>query len=289
MKQFNLKIVLVCIFCSNIIFLTTSRLSAANEESVYKIHNVLEGIGSIQKYHARLKVKIYAPSTKGSDPEHTVDSESEIYGESGRRMKITTNLEMHELGSVTEWTQIFDMTYLWIQTKVKNIDTNELLKTKIKKIHIPSTSSDIINKPFDTIYWINGIGIFNYKDLPGTFYQILEDYNFDMGRKSESSNHIVFHGLRKSDEKIQKMKIDDESLKEYLDLSTRFSSILVSKDTGLIEEYLIGESEKKPVIHTEISYYSVNENIPNHIFIYNPPEGVKVEDITSSILKMNKN
>ena len=289
MKRFTIQIILVFFaFLANA-YLSSLSVLAASKENFDEIHNIVESIDSVQTYHARLKVNLFAPSSKGFDPEHTIDSETEIYGETGKRMNIKTNLQMDELGSVTEWRQIFDTNNLWVQTRVRKINTDEILKTKVVKINIQSTSSDIKNKPFETIYWLSGIGIFKYKDLPGTLYQILYDYNFDKGYKYEFSNHIVFHGLRKSNEKLQKLGIDDDSLKEFLELSTRFSAIWVAKDTGLIDEYSIGESDKRPYIHTKITYISVNKEIPDHIFIYKPPEGVLVEDITSSLLEMNNN
>ena len=70
-----------------------------------------------------------------------------------------------------------------------------------------------------------------------------------------------------------------------MDKTTQFCKLWVSKKTGLITGYLKGESEKRPIIHTEIEYIRINEKLPEDTFRYNPPEGVEVKDITSTILE----
>ena len=70
--------------------------------------------------------------------------------------------------------------------------------------------------------------------------------------------------------------------------STQTCKLWVSKDTGLIKAYSLGQSEDRPTTRTEIEYISVNQKLPEGTFKYLPPKGVEVKDITETILKQKE-
>ena len=79
---------------------------------------------------------------------------------------------------------------------------------------------------------------------------------------------------------------------DFIEISTQFCRLWVSKKTGFIKAYLIGKSEERPTMHTEIKYISINEKLPDDIFDYKPPKGIVVRDATDAVLqkvKKNKN
>jgi outer membrane lipoprotein-sorting protein len=157
--------------------------------------------------------------------------------------------------------------------------------TSAMKIYIPDVSPDPKNEPFNTIYGQTGTGIFRYKDLPGTFKGILRDYSFSHIENLSKSQNIIISGTERPGQINSDMNDVDKELRDYIDQSTQFCKLWVSKDTGLVSAYFLGKSEERPTMHTEIEYISVNEKLPKDIFTYIPPEDVIVHDATSSILK----
>ena len=157
------------------------------------------------------------------------------------------------------------------------------------KIHIPSVSPDPVNEPFNTIYGIAGIGLFRYKDLPGTFMELLDDYSLVNDSNKLNSEEIVLSGTKKPAKQNSKTGEVDKDLSEFMNKSTYYCKLWVSKNDGLIKAYSIGKSEKRPTMNTEIEYISVNQKLPDDTFSYVPPEGVTVRDTTANILKQKAN
>ncbi len=269
--------------------------SASSQINQKSIQYVTNSINAIQKYQVNLNTKIYPPTASDLDPNISADFnpnrfmevKSKVFGESGKKMNILTIMKSPELGAEIEHTLIFDGTWLWVQQKANkhpNMKTNKPMISAMK-IHIPSVSPDPVNEPFNTIYGVTGMGLFRYKDLPGTFIELTEDYSFIYETNSKDSKEIIFSGTKKIDQQNSEKGEVDKDLKEYLDKSTKFCKLWVFEDTGLIKAYSIGKSEKRPTMHTEIEYISVNEKLPDDIFTYVPPEGVVVKDVTASMLR----
>ena len=282
---------------SSLFFQSCSVISSDNNK--FSIQNVINGIGVIQKYQVNLNAKIYPPTASDLDPNISDDFDpnrfmevkSRVFGESGKKMKIQTIMKSPEFGAEMEYTLIFDGTWLWVQQKVNKYPQMKTNKPMISamKIHIPSVSPDPVNEPFNTIYGITGIGLFRCKDLPGTFMELIEDYSFIYKIHSKDTNEIIFSGTKKIDQQNTEGKEVHKKLIEYMDKSTKFCKLWVAENTGLIKEYSIGKSEKRPTMNTIIEYISVNEQLPDGTFSYVPPEGVIVRDATATILKQKAN
>ena len=290
----------VCILITILISLMSSLFYpscsvASSENNKISIQNVINSINAIQKYQVNLNTKIYSPTASDLgpstsdefDPNRFMEVKSKVFGESGKRMKIQTIMKSPEMGTEIEFTLIFDGTWLWVQQKANKLPqmkTNQPVISAMK-IHIPSVSPDPINEPFNTIYGIAGTGLFRYKDLPGTFMKLIEDYSFLNDITLTDSKEIIFSGTKKIIKKDSIKGALDKKLNEFMDTSTKFCKLWVSEDTGRIKAYSVGKSEKRPTMRTEIEYISVNEQLPDDIFTYVPPEGLIVRDSTATILK----
>ena len=295
MKKYQLETISVLT-----LFLLSSFCSIAfSEADKTSIQYVANGIKSIRKYQVNLDTKIFPPNASDLDPNASdkfdpnrfMDVRSIVFGESGKKMKILTTMKSPELGTEIELMLIFDGTWLWVQQKVKKHPQMKTNKPMISamKIHIPSVSPDPVNEPFNTIYGITGIGLFKYKDLPGTLIELIEDYSFLHETDKSKSKDIVFSGTKKPLKQNSKMGEVDKDLREFMDKSTNYCKLWVSKNDGLIKAYSIGKSEKRPTMNTEMEYISVNQKLPDDTFSYVPPEGVVVRDATKDILKRNTN
>lgn len=295
------------LFSRNVVFFTISMIllficqthSDASRENIKTLVQKLEQqIDSIQNYQVNLKTKIYPPDASDLDsnapsdfdPKRFSETNTVVFGESGKRMNMHIFMKSPNADVDTESKLIYDGTWLWVEVKVKKFPNKEIEKPIISamKIHIPDVSPDPINEPFNTIYGQTGTGIFRYTDLPGTFKELIKDYNFNEIENLEKAPTIIYSGNAKCDRKNSAMEDVDKELRDYINQSTQFCKLWVSKDTGRIEAYLIGKSAERPSMHTEIEYISVNDKLPKDIFTYSPPEGVFVHDATSSILQRMK-
>jgi outer membrane lipoprotein-sorting protein len=259
--------------------------------SINCVHDVIAGINT---YHANMITRIYPSAVADNnakvddfDYDNFMEIKSTVFGESGKKMKLVTIMSPQECDTEIEITLVFDGTWLWVQNKTTEYKQMRSIPQKFvaMKIHIPSVSPDPLNKPFDTFYGISGTGLHRSKDLPGTFTEILENYDLKKNLSFKNSGKLLFKGHRKTDLQVPEMKGVNKELKELMERTTQFCKLWVSKKSSLITAYSKGESDKWPAIHTEIEYLSVNEKLPEDTFNYCPPEGVEVRDITSAVLK----
>lgn len=269
--------------------------SIALADNQYPIKKVINGIGAIQKYQVKLDTKIFPPNASDIgpnapgqfDPNRFMEVKSVVFGEAGKKMKLLTTMNSAEFGAGMEHTLIFDGTWLWVQQKMNmnpQMKTNQPMISAMK-IHISSVSPDPVNEPFNTIYGVSGTGLFRYRDLPGTFMELIKDYSFKSGKKSSDSKEIIFSGIKKAIKNKSKTRKAEKELAEYMDKSTSFCKVWVSENNNRIVAYSIGKSEKRPTMKTEIEYISVNKELPDNIFSYVPPDGVVVRDATANILR----
>jgi len=269
------------------------------------VNDVISKVNEIKTYHVLLNTRIYKPDIskinqnfpKEFDQNNFMTVRSSVYGESGKKMRINTALKSPDLKAEIDLLLIFDGTWLWIEQQLRKQENKEFISPQISamKIRISEVSPDATKKPFSTIYGISGTGLFRYNDLPGTLKEILTKYKLVRVNKDISGNNnkeITFSG--ESDEvalgqvEIKNNAKANDSRKELSDFikeSTKYCKIWVSKTQCLVNAFLLGASEKQPYMHTKIDYKIVNEMLPEGIFMYKPPSGVEVRDITSNILQ----
>jgi outer membrane lipoprotein-sorting protein len=275
--------------------LNTSCTFATTEKSKESINYVHDAIAGINTYHANLIARMYPSAVADNnskvardfDQNNFIEIKSTVFGESGKRMKLVTNMPWPESDIEIEIMLVFDGTWLWIQNKTTEHPKMRANQPKFAamKIHIPSVSPDPVKEPFNTFFGVSGTGLYRDLDLPGTFAEILEDYDFKNTTSLKNSNKLIFKGHRKIDLKGSEMEGVNKELSDLMEKTTQFCKLWVSKETGLILAYSTGQSEERPTIHTEIEYINVNEKLPEDTFKYLPPKGVVVKDITSTILE----
>jgi outer membrane lipoprotein-sorting protein len=275
-----------------------SCISSVKEKHKESISYVRDAIAGIKTYHANLIARIYPSAVVNYnskdagefDRDNFMEIKSTVYGESGKKMKLVTIMPTPESDVEIEITFVFDGTWLWVQNKMTEHPQMRLDPPKYvaMKIHIPSVSPDPVNEPFNTFFGISGTGLCRGNDLPGTFYEILKNYDLKNAKSSKNSNQLIFKGHRKNNQKISELKSVDNDLAELMGRITQFCKLWVSRETGLVLAYSEGQSEGRPTMYTEIEYLNVNGKLPEDTFKYIPPEGVTVKDITSTILEKKK-
>ncbi|MHC4636479.1 MAG: LolA family protein [Planctomycetota bacterium] len=280
-------------------FLSCSSLSTvSSKKREISIGDVNYQIDKIKAYHVKLNTRIYPPDVSESSPTDSKDFDttkyvkvvSNVFGITGKKMSIETKTIPPDMDLETVSRLINDGTWLWVEIKVIKFPKLSISEPKISaiKIHVPDVSPDPKNEPFNTIYGQTGTGIFQYTDLPGTLKELIEEYRFNDRVNSKSSQEIILSGTKQIDHQYAEKDTPDKEIRDYIDRSTQFCKLWVSKKTGLIKAYLIGKSEKRPIMHTEIEYISINAKLPDDIFVYKPPKGVEVRDATAAVLKKAK-
>ena len=284
------------IFMIILFFPSCSSLSAiTSKQSEISIRDVNQQIDKIKTYHVKLNTKIYPPEvsdlsqtdSNGFDTNKYAKVESNVFGITGKKMSIETKTIPPDMDLETVSRLINNGIWLWVEIKVKRFPKLTINEPKISaiKIHISDVSPDPENEPFNTIYGQTGTGIFQYTDLPGTLKELIKEYSFNDIVNSKNSQEIIFSGIKQIDLQYAEKDMPDKEIRDYIDHSTQFCRLWVSKNTGLIKAYFIGKSEERPTMQTEIEYISINKKLPDDIFVYKPPKGIVVRDATAAVLQ----
>jgi hypothetical protein len=201
---------------------------------------------------------------------------------------------MTEFNTKVEILMIFDVTWQWVEKKISKYEKNQVVDQNISavKINIPATAKDLQNDPFNTSYGISGIGLFRHKDFPGTLKAILSRYDFNnraLEIKGIKNQEIFIGKIKdyKNNEKVKEANIE-ENLSEIEKKNTQICKIWVGKNDRLIHGYSLGSTIDDPSIYTQIEYKSLNQPLPENIFLYIPPDGIQVRDLTKHILQIRR-
>lgn len=286
---------LITIACAIMDISCTTATKVKSQKSINFVNDATTGINT---YHANLIARIYPPAvvnnsskvTENFDHDNFIEVKSTVFGESGKKMKLMTIMKSPEFDTEIEIMLIFDGTWLWVQNKTTENPQIGAIKAKYvaMKIHIPSVSPDPVNEPFNTFFGISGTGLYRDQDLPGTFVEIIKNYDLKNNTSINNSKKLIYEGNRKIDQTVSELEGANKELRELMEKLSKYCKLWVSKETGLITAYSTGQSEERPAILTNIEYLSVNEKLPEGTFKYNPPDGVVVKDITSTILEKKK-
>lgn len=248
-------------------------------------------LNSINTYHAKLNTTIYPScipannlrSDQVEKKDESVYSVTVVMGEADKRMKINTFMHEKESNINIKHGLTYDGTWLWIEQKTEGSTINGNNKKSISamKIRIAEVSPDPKKEPFNALFFVNGTGLWPYKDLPGTFKTILDSYVFNKISESNIDGELTLTGLRKE-------KIDSDE-KEMSDLEL-FCHLNVRKKDYLITSISYGAKSDSICMNTDIEYVGINGKLPANVFTYNTPKDVPVRDITPFIkAKIEKN
>jgi hypothetical protein len=290
------------IFLLFVLFGFISNLYSLSKNTYPLLHEVLKKVEQIKTYHVVLNTKIFPLMLNDGDREKQEklknrkqkSNSSIVFGESYKKMRVASRFNMLEFNTKVDILMVFDGTWQWIEKKISKYENDKIVDQNVSaaKINISATAKDLQNEPFNTSYGISGIGLFKHKDLPGTLETILSRYDFDdriaeiKGTKSQE----IFIGRLIDDKKNEQLKANsrEKKLTEIEKKNTQICKIWVGKKDRLIHGFSLGSTIDNPSIHTEIEYKSLNQPLPENIFLYIPPDGIKVKDITKQILQIRQ-
>jgi hypothetical protein len=302
MTHNKLNLLKSSLFLLFIILVFISNLYPLSKRTHPLLHEVLKKVEQIKTYHVVLHTKIFPLNLNNERREQQENlkngrqtkSSSIVFGKSYKKMRIDSRFNMVEFSTKVDILMVFDGTWQWIEKKISKYENNKIVDQNVSaaKINIPATAKDLKNEPFNTSYGISGTGLFKHKDLPGTLITILYRYDFD-DRAAEiknSKNQEIFIGRLIDDKNNEQLKAKskEKKLVEIEKKNTQICKIWVGKKDRLIHGFSLGSTIDDPSIHTEIEYKSLNQPLPENIFLYIPPDGIQVRDITKQILQIRQ-
>ncbi|MFO7897694.1 MAG: hypothetical protein R6V58_01385, partial [Planctomycetota bacterium] len=185
--------------------------------------------------------------------------------------------------SESETVVVFDGTWQWREVTSGN-------KTGVFKLRIDKVSPDPKNQPFNTGLPIIGTGLLTGEDLPGSVVSLVQTYRMSQLPAADdrvAENEYVFVGKLDLEKHVQRRKrmalgIDRATARTTQEI-LGWGIFRFSKDNLRLLGYALGESKDNIRIEVEIEYQSVNHELPEDTFEYEPPEGVQVGDITDQV------
>ena len=288
------------LFTLIVLFVSISNAYPLSKNSHPSLHEVLKKVEEIKTYHVVLNTKIFPLMLNQENPDkqenlknrrQTINTSS-VFGESYKKLRINSQFNMTEFNTKVNILMIFDGTWQWVEKKISKYENNKMVDQNISavKINILATVKDIKNDPFNTSYGISGIGLFKHKDFPGTLKAILSRYSFDDRAVEINSekNQELFIGKIKGYRNNEQLKSEnrEENLSEIEKKNTQICEIWVGKNDRMIHGFSLGATIDDPSIYTEIEYKSINQQLPENTFLFIPPDGIQVRDLTKQILQI---
>lgn len=253
------------------------------------LKKIVDAAKQIKTYSVKIRHTHRAPDwpaagrIKGRAPRAVATNR--ILGETGRRLRIeATQTPSPALKlSESETVVVFDGTWQWREVTSGN-------KTGVFKLRIDKVSPDPKNQPFNTGLPIIGTGLLTGEDLPGSVVSLVQTYRMSQLPAADdrvAENEYVFVGKLDLEKHVQRRKrmalgIDRATARTTQEI-LGWGIFRFSKDNLRLLGYALGESKDNIRIEVEIEYQSVNHELPEDTFEYEPPEGVQVGDITDQV------
>ena len=124
-------------------FLSCSSLSTENsEQNVIFIRDVNQEIANIKTYHVKLNTRIYPPEVSGMSPSGSKDFdttkyvkvESNVFGITGKKIRIETKTIPPDVDMETSSRLINDGIWLWVEIKVTKFPKLKINEPKVSAI-----------------------------------------------------------------------------------------------------------------------------------------------------------
>jgi hypothetical protein len=285
-----------------------SNVDPLSKNTSPSFQEVLRKVGEIKTYHVVLNTKIFPLrldreqqkiQENQNNKRHTINT-STVFGVSYEKLRVNSQVNMIEFNTKVDILMVFDGTWQWVEKKISKYENSKIISQQISavKIDIATTAKDLENDPFNTSYGISGIGLFRHKDLPGTLNTLLSRYEFDDLTQEIKGlkNQELFIGKLKDYKNNEQLKAgsSEDNIKNKKDMSeiekknTQICKIWVGKNDRLIHGFSLGADIDDPSIYTEIEYKAINQTLPKNVFLYNPPDGIQVRDLTKHILEIRR-
>lgn len=190
------------------------------------------------------------------------------------KMKIKQKIKTTEYA--LNYLTVFDGEFQWVESR--RDDFMQVVKLKISSL----TQHD---RPFDTGYYLMGTGLLNGEDYVGTFINLLNFYDLDAVCTSRT---IILSGVINKEKfshyalNTKTKKSNNEYISKYIKEFGHLS-LEIDKKNLTVNSYKIGHSSKGAIFEALFSDTDLKADIDDKVFLYTPPSGVKVLDITAEV------
>ena len=230
------------------------------------IKNITSKLNTISDYKLNIKVKF-----------DSYNINSKIIGKTPNKLKITQKINTTPPHN---YLTVFDGKYQWVESKQNN-------HIQIVKLNISELTKK--TRPYDTGYYLMGTGLLNGEDYIGTLTTLLNTYNFT---STCNDNMIILPGIINANKfKFYALNIKSKTpsvknIKNYIEKFNKIN-ILVKKGNAEIYGYKFLSDNNNIIFDAVFNNIKLNNKISNSEFLYTPPKGVNVTDITKQLIQSN--
>jgi hypothetical protein len=180
---------------------------------------------------------------------------------------------------------VFDGEWQWIETHTQQ---NGKRGVTVQKVSM--TAADRPGRYFDTGYYAHGMGLDESCDYRATVLSLLDVYQFKLSSNTQNDHTQTrqLQGLIDEDGYLKQnptfKDVPTAERDQVLFDPVRHCEVWLSSE-GLVREINV------PGVATDVKFQAleVNPAIPPQMFIYHPPKGVPVTDITKQVLDSKRN
>jgi len=245
-------------------FAQAGTFNACNTNLIIK--NITSKLSTISDYKLNIAVKF------GSN-----NITSKIIGKTPNKLKITQKIHTTPPHN---YIAVFDGKYQWVESKQNN-------HTQIVKLNISELTKK--NRPYDTGYYLMGTGLLNGEDYIGTLTTLLNTYDFT---SICNNNIIILSGIINTNKfkyyalNIKSKTQNIKNIKKYIEKFNKINIVTKKGNVG-IYGYKFLSDNNNILFEAVFNNIRLNSKISNSEFLYIPPKGVNVIDITKQLILSN--
>jgi len=265
----------------------TARRDSSSEDRL--LEDLLSATQGMRTYHVQMKTQLW-PSVQLREGASKNDLKPMVFntsvvGETGKRMRVDMIPAIPMGGGDVGLRIIFDGVWQWIESRSP-------MGTTVVRLRIDKVSPDAAHQPFNTFYFIKGSGLMRGEDFPRTVASLLKMYDPKQLPASDARarpGQIVLVGQLREDRFAEYLRRTRQVMApdtQAVPMKNESAGLFrFSRESLRLLEFQIGASQDNPSVLTQISYKSVNGDLPEDTFKYTPPAGAKVKDITDDVLR----
>ena len=230
------------------------------------IKKITSKLNTISDYKLNIEVKF-----------DSYNVNSKIIGKIPNKLKITQKIKTTPPHN---YIAVFNGKYQWVESKQNN-------HVQIVKLNISKLTKK--NRPYDTGYYLMGTGLLNGEDYIGTLTTLLNTYDFT---STCNDNTIILSGIINANKfkyyalNIKSKTQNIKNIEKYIEKFNKIN-ISVKKGSAGIYGYKFLSDNNNVFFEAVFNNIKLNNKISNSEFLYIPPKGVNVTDITKQLIQSN--
>jgi len=200
--------------------------------------------------------------------------ESNIVGKTSEKMKIQQTIKAPQY--TLNYSTVFDGEFQWVESSRESY-------VQVVKLEVLSLTEK--DRPFDTGYYLMGTGLLNGEDYVSTLANLLSVYDLEavcasgvitlMGEiNREKFTHYALN--------VKTKKSSAEFINKYIN-EFGYASIEIDKEKLTVNSYKLGPGSNQLLFEALFSNTDINADVDDGMFLYTPPSGIKVLDITNDV------